>query len=289
MNEKDWFILSSIHKEKNITKAAENIHISQPALTYRLQQIENELAIKIFSRSKKGIKFTAEGEHLVNYANEMIIHLRKLKDRLLDMSDNVHGELRIGVSSNYAHYKLPAILKKFMSIYPNIQIKVKTGWSTNILKALLDEEVHVGIIRGDYDWDGPKVLINEDPMCLISKQTINLEELPKLPRISYKTDPNLKELIEKWWQSRFTQPPLETMEVDKLETCKEMVINGLGYGIIPRYLLQNEEQGLFIKNLRTSDGQPIFRKLWMFHRANELDLTVVKAFVEFIKQKHEIS
>lgn len=288
MDEKDWVILQTIYQEKNITKAAEKLFISQPALTYRLQQIEDNLSIKIFSRSRRGIKFTAEGEHLVDYAHKMIVELRKLKDRLLDMSQSTKGELRIGVSSNFAHYKLPKLLDDFIRIHPAVQFKVYTGWSIEILKLLETEEIHIGIIRGEYKWQGPKALIDEDPMCLIYKKPINLHELPNLPRINYKTDPDLKQLIEKWWNSKFTEPPLITMEVDKLETCKEMVLNGLGYGIIPRYLLQKDEQHLFIQNLTTPDDQLILRKLWMFYRTNEMKLSVVKAFVDFIKQGQQM-
>lgn len=291
MDEKDWSILLTINRERTITKAAEKLHISQPALTYRLQQIENKFSTKIFIRGKKGIKLTTEGEYLVTYAKEMTINLRNLKDRLLDLSTNISGELRIGVSSNYAHYRLPLILKDFINKYPLIQINVKTGWSSDILNSFLAEEIHIGIIRGNYDWDGPKVLMEDDPMCIISKNNINFNNLPYLSRIDYKTDFDLKQLIERWWQSWFSESPLITMEVDKLETCKKMVVHGLGYGVIPRYILHNkdEEQSLYLQNLTTPDNQVIYRKLWMFYRSNELTLRVVKAFVDFIKDRHNIS
>jgi DNA-binding transcriptional LysR family regulator len=282
MDDKDWYMLKTLYEEKNVTRSAERLLISQPALTYRLRQIEEDFSIKIFSRSKTGIKFTTEGEHLVDYANQMIVHQRKFRDRLLEIDNNAQVELRIGVSSNYAHYKLPDILEEFLQHYPDTQIKVNTGWSRDILDLFKNEEVHIGIIRGDYEWDGPKLLMNEDPMCLISKDPINMHELPNLPRISYKTDPNLEQLLDSWWREKYSQPPLINMEVDKLETCKEMVKKGLGYGIIPHYILKKEDHNLFVQNIKTKNNTFIYRKLWMFYRVDEMSLSVVKAFVSFI-------
>lgn len=285
MNDKDWSTLLVLNKTKNITKAAEKLHISQPALSHRIQQLENEFSIKIMTRGKKGIILTTEGELIVDYAKSMTGYLRQLKDRLSEINSKITGELRIGVSSNYALYKLPLILKNFMEVYPDIQIIVKTGWSTDILKAFLDEEIHIGIIRGNYDWNGPKILINEDPICLISQHIINFNYLPNLPRIDYKTDPDLKLIIDNWWHDWFSTPPFIAMEVDRLVTCREMVLNGLGYGIVPRYILDDTEEELFIHELKTPDERAISRKLSMFYRSNELSLSVVKVFVEFIKKR----
>ncbi|WP_209124588.1 LysR family transcriptional regulator [Alkalihalobacillus sp. BA299] len=288
MNDKDWSILLTLNETSNITKAAEKLHISQPALSYRIQQIEEEFSIKIFTRGKKGLHLTKEGEYIVDYARSMTGYLRQLRDRLSEINNTVTGELRIGVSSNYALFKLPVILKDFMKLYPDVQIIVKTGWSNEILKSFLDEEIHIGIIRGNYDWNGPKVIIEEDPVCLISKDPINFSDLPNLPRIDYKTDPDLKFLIENWWKDWFSQPPLIIMEVDKLAACREMVLTGLGYGIIPRYMLNNNDNGLYIHDLKTPKNKAIFRKLSMFYRTNDLSLSVVKVFVDFIKErKHQ--
>jgi DNA-binding transcriptional LysR family regulator len=281
MDEKDWLILQVIYEERNITKAAERLYTSQPSLTYRLQQMEEEVGVKIVWRSKKGIKFTSEGEYLVKYAKNMLLELQKTKDYLLNMNKKVEGIIRLGVSSNFAHYKLPGILKNFLEHYPNVQFKVNTGWSSEIFQLLQKDDVHLGILRGDYNWLDQKLLINEESMCVISNREITLQELPKLPRINYKTDPLLKQSIDNWWHEKFTHPPIITMEVDKLETCKEMVINGLGYGIIPSICLKPYDN-LHTIDLTSEHGQVVLRKTWMIYRESELKFSVVQAFVDFL-------
>jgi DNA-binding transcriptional LysR family regulator len=285
MDEKDWYVLQAVYNEKNVTRAAQKLYLSQPALTYRLNQLEKQFNIQIFVRGKSEVRFTKEGEHLAQYAKKMVVEMRKLKDQLQDMKQQVSGELRLGVSSNFAQYKLPAILKSFHDHYPNIQFNVHTGWSIHVLHLLVNEEVHIGIIRGDYEWNDSKLMMGEDQLCLISRKRISLEDLPNLPRIRHQTDPDAKRSIEQWWQEHFTQPPYISMEVDKLETCKEMVLKGLGYGILPRYLIQEKDEcnDLFIHLLTRLEGNPILRKLWAFYREDDTKLTAVKAFVDFLK------
>ncbi|WP_249869194.1 LysR family transcriptional regulator [Oceanobacillus saliphilus] len=284
MNEKDWQILKTIDEEKNITRSAERLYISQPALTYRINQIENELNIKIFSRSNKGIFITEEGIHVVKYAEKMLLHFQKLKDNLMNLKDMTSGELRIGVSSNFAQYELPNILKNFLTDFPNVQVKLMTDWSNKIMNLFLNEEIHVAIVRGECTWKGPKIFINQDPISLISKQQIPIDSLPNHPMISYKTEPALKNIIDTWWREHFQTPPLISMEVDKLETCKEMVLKGLGFGVVPNYVVKHHKNNLSIQPLTSIKNKPIVRDLWLYYRKESLELSTVKAFIDFMEE-----
>jgi len=127
-----------------------------------------------------------------------------------------------------------------------------------------------------------------DEVCIVSKEPISLQDLPSLPRIRHQSGPDTKKIVEQWWQEHFTHPPYISMEVGNLETCKKMVLKGLGYGILPRYALQEKdlEAGLFIHPLTVADGKPVLRKLWAFYREDDLHLSVVRAFVDFLKQHY---
>ncbi|RBP94535.1 DNA-binding transcriptional LysR family regulator [Cytobacillus firmus] len=281
MDEKDWLILQTIHKERNITKAAEKLYISQPSLTYRIQQLEKEFAVKILSRRKRGVDFTSEGEYLVEYANRMVHQLREAKDFLSSMEGEVRGALRLGVSQTYARYRLPEILAAFLIQYPQVDLKLKTGFSYEVIQMVHKEEANIGIVRDPYDWKGPKILIDEERIFLASNEKIELEQLPYLPRIDYNTDPSLKSIIDLWWKENFDLPPAITMEVDIIDTCREMVLNGLGYGILPEICLKG------CTDLNTWElsfkGEKLYRKTWLVFNESSLDLSVSKAFIEFIR------
>jgi len=287
MDEKDWNALRVLYEEKNISRASERLYISQPALTYRLKNLEKEFGTNLFFKIKGGIEFTSEGTHLVQYAEEMVKKLQKTKDFMLNMQNEVRGTLRLGVSSNFAQYKLPKILKKFSTKYPNVQFNVNTGWSTDIMNLLNSSGVQLGILRGNYDWYGKKQLLHKERLCLISTKEIDIENLPSIPFINYKTDSPLKTLISGWWHDRYSEPPYVTMETDRQETCKEMVKNDLGIAIVPQICLQPSDN-LHTYELFYKNGEPVVRNTWLMYNEDSLMLSTVKNFIDFLNEQPKI-
>ncbi|MCM3576258.1 LysR family transcriptional regulator [Mesobacillus subterraneus] len=281
MDEKDWNILQTIYKERNITKAAEQLYISQPSLTYRIQQLEKEFGVKILSRRKRGVDFTTEGEYLVQYANEMLRQLRETKDFLNNLEGKIKGTLRLGVSQTYARYELPGILAEFLTNYPDVDLQLKTGFSYEVIQMLHKEETNIGIVRDPYDWKGQKVLIEEEDIFLVSSKEIELEQLPALSRIEYTTDPSLKNTIDQWWKETFDVPPKITMEVDLIDTCREMVTNGLGYAFLPGICLKgNHKLKTYKLRFRKKNLQ---RQTWLVFNEHSLELSVARTFIDFFR------
>jgi len=282
MDDKDWLVLKTIAEEKNITKAADRLYISQPALTYRLRNLEKAFGTKIVSRHPTGVRLTPQGEHLLYYFEEMLLQFRKAKERIKNMENKVQGTLRLGTSSVFAHYELPQILKSFLEQYPDVEISLKTGLSRRINRMLQKEEISLAIIRGDYHWVAEKHLLREEPICLVSSQPIELSELPDKPQISYLTDSSLEPMVQEWWNESFSRPPLITMEVDSMDTCRQMVLHGLGWAILPAIGL-GEHSAPFIRELYWRSGKPLLRRTWMMYPAASLELSAVRAFVNYIK------
>jgi DNA-binding transcriptional LysR family regulator len=282
MNDRDWEILTILYEKKNITQAAKKLHISQPALTFRLQQIEDEFGVKVAHRSRKGVEFTAQGEDLVRYAEEMLVRLRKTREHLWSMTGSAKGVLRLGVAGVFAYCMLPAILREFNSQYPAIEFNVTTGWSAEILNLLFKQDAHVGIIRGDYSWPDQKKLLMEEPLLIVSKTKIDPDKLPHLPRIDYKTDGTLKNIIDNWWLETYAQAPSITMHVDRLETCRELVRNGLGYAILPGLVMRNNKD-FFTMKLVSKNNVPVIRRTWLMYRKESLEIPIVRIFIDFLK------
>ncbi|WP_134686115.1 LysR family transcriptional regulator [Brevibacillus migulae] len=282
MDERDWLILKLLYEKKNITKTAQSLYISQPSLTKRLQQIEKEFKVTIVQRGTKGVHFTPQGEYLAKCAEDMLRRLRQIKERALNMEQEVSGTLRLGVSNYITQHKLPRLLKLFREQYPKVEFSVTTGWSKDIFTMAYHQDVHVGMVRGDYQWSDAKKLLFQENICITSREKIELHELPNLPRIDYQTDILLKSMIDNWWSGTFSHPPLIGMEVDKADTCKEMVVNGLGYGILPSVLVEKNKE-LYRINLENEAGEPLVRNTWMFYHESDLQMNLVKAFVEFVE------
>lgn len=282
MEDRDWLILQFLFEQKSITKTAQALFISQPALTSRLRYIENYFGIKIVHRTSKGVHFTPQGEYLAQSATEMLAKVRTIKEHVADMNTSVAGTLRLGASSYITMYMLPRLLKLFKQEYPHVEFKVTTTWSRDIFNLVHNQDIHVGFVSSDYGWQGKQLLLFEEPICIASTDEIDLKELPKLPRISYQTDSMIKALIDKWWRENFSEPPSVSMDVDKLYTCKEMVVNGLGYGIMPSMIVSNVDS-LHKIILTDKDNQPLLRQTRMLYHEEVLEMNVVNAFINFVK------
>ncbi len=287
MDYRDWEMLKVLYSQKNLTKAARLLFITQPALTNRIKHMQEEFGVKIVTRESRGVHFTPQGEYLVHCADDILTQFNKIKEHIRDMSktsgNEVVGTLRLGVSNFFANYELPYILKLFKSQYPHVEFKVITGWSKDVSQLIHNKDVHIGFVRGDYSCRGLKRhLLLEETVSVTSREAIDLVDLPNLPRIDYSADYLLKSLIDNWWAENYTQPPFISIEVDQVDTCKEMVINGLGYGILSSRMLKDIED-LYKIDLTDQKGNPILRRTWMYYHNESLEWNVVKAFVNFIQ------
>src|SRR5699024_2835932 len=136
---------------------------------------------------------------------------------------------RLSASSIFSRYKLPEILSEFSEKYPSVRFNVLTGWSEEVFNSIYKNSSQVGILRGSYNLSAIKRLLMEEKLLIVSKDPIDVKNLPELPRIYYKTDTSLKTLIDNWWSDNYPVPSSISMRVDNMETCKELVLRGLGY------------------------------------------------------------
>ncbi|MBT2700469.1 LysR family transcriptional regulator [Bacillus sp. ISL-40] len=287
MDYRDWEILKVLYHQKNLTKTARLLFLTQPALTTRLKHMQEELGVKIVTRESRGVHFTPQGEYLVHCAEEALAHYEKIKENVQNMShtesDKVVGTLKLGVSNFFANYALPYVLKLFKMQYPHVEFKVTTGWSRDVTQLIHNKDVHISFVRGDYGWRGlSKQQLFEEKICIASMNEIDIMDLPSLPRIEYRGDYLLKSIIDHWWGENYSQAPFISIEVDQVDTCKEMVINGLGYGILSSRVLTGIED-LHKIHLLDQEGNPILRRTWMYYHKESLEWNVVKAFVRFIE------
>jgi DNA-binding transcriptional LysR family regulator len=280
MNEKDWLILRAVWQHKNITRAAEQLYTSQPALSYRLRQIERKLAIRLFVDGQKGLVFSAQGEYLAQHALTVLRDLQQLKITLHSMDQGQQGEISLGVSSNYAAYRLPALLSQFRQSHPGIRVNLMSGFSEEIFQKLLRNEIDMALVKDDFNWKEGKHLVEEDDYFLVNRQDFDFALLPQMPQIKIHHGAHVTQLIERWWNANFSHAPNIAMEVDKLEVCLAMVEHGLGYAIVATYLPLAEH--LYRRPISV-DGQTVKNRTWLLHRHTLNASPVMQAFIHLMQ------
>lgn len=287
MDDKDFLLIKTLYEEQNITHTAKKLFISQPAISDRLKRLEAEFGCQLFIRQPRGILFTSQGEMLVQYVNEADERYQKIRSALAKPVGKAFGSLSIACSNVFAKYHMPSLLSEFKKKYPAIGISLKSGFSTNRYKDFLEGRFHVCIIRGEHNWSEHKKRLLRDPLCVFSRDSIDLKKLPHLPFVHYITDPALQLVMDDWWYAHYKEPPRITIETDAMDTCLKMVRQGLGVTILSKSCGQ-EMPELSMTALTTQRGTPLLRDTWMYYRKNYQLVESSKLFVDFMNQKFGI-
>lgn len=279
-------LLSILAQEMNMRKAAERLFVSQPALSQRLQSIEKEWGTKLFIRSQKGLSLTPAGEMVIQFANEMLAKEEKVREAITSLDSEVYGTLKIAVASIVGQNWLPQVLKKFVKKHPQAKISLVTGWSSEISKALYEDQAHIGIVRGTPDWKGVKMHLFEDRLNLVDTEITKPEQVLETDRpfIQFKSDSNYYQEIQEWWMRNFQSAPKRTIIVDQIETCKQMTFNGIGYAILPEITLNGAEENIFKIPLLNPNGVQLKRDTWLIGYESAFQLNQVQAFIEIVKE-----
>ena len=239
MDENDIEIFRTLIKEKNVTRASEKLFVTQSSVTKRIQRMENELGCTLFIRTKKGIIPTPVAEKILSDLCNVQDILKKVKNYTLSSEGVIAGTLDIGVSINYARYSLPKILKTYMTNYPDVDIKVLTGHSTNLYSKLSNNEINIAIIRGDFYWEEGSILLSEEPVCFVASEDPQNTPINSLPNISRNTDPSFEKSLRIWREENNIGRSHSTLYINDISTCLEMVKNGIGWALLPEICLKN--------------------------------------------------
>ncbi|RYL95459.1 LysR family transcriptional regulator [Sporolactobacillus sp. THM7-4] len=282
----DFEIITTLSIEKNMRKAAEKLFVSQPALSQRLQHIEREWGIQIFTRSKRGVSLTAEGEVVARFAQETLERAADVRAQLNANNSEIYGTLKLAVSSVNGQYWLPDVLKEFVENYPHVKVSLMTGWSSEILEHMYHTDCHAAIVRGNPVWRGEKMHLFADPLNLVDTRIRRLEDLKndERPYIQFRSDSSYDQVIEGWWHDQKIKLPARTIMVDQIETCKQMATHGIGYAVLPSISLTKRD-GVNQIPLLDRQGKPLKRENWLLYNKEFLQLKQVRAFIELVRRR----
>lgn len=144
-------IFYTVVQHGNITKAALELYISQPAVSKAIKKLEDELGGNIFKRTKKGVVLTEEGKELYNYVAKAIDYLNCAENKFKDLMRLETGNLRIGTSATITRHFLMPYLEAFHTKYPNINIEIKTGLNRDLVKRLKNGLLDMVILNLPYE------------------------------------------------------------------------------------------------------------------------------------------
>lgn len=189
----------------SFTRAAEELFISQPAVTKHINELERQLGVPLFVRRSNSVFLTSEGEVLLGYARRILALYSDL-DALSDDHAEAVGTLHVGASTTIAQYLLPAVLSHFKQRYPQIGVTLTDGNTRQIERMVADERLDFGLIEGvardpqlHYEpfMEDELVLVTAADNRSVTQEEIALSELTKLPMVIREAGSGTLEVVER--------------------------------------------------------------------------------------------
>jgi DNA-binding transcriptional LysR family regulator len=238
-------------EQLSFRKAAELLHISQPAVSQQIHALEEEAGVRLFDRTGKHICLTGAGTVLLKYAEKAAQTMEEAMEALAALKGEVSGRLQLGASTTVAQYVLPRILGAFQRQHPRVQLSVISGNTEHVVAALAEGRIELGVIEGPAmrrDIKTEKLL--EDRMVLIvaaghewaeagSIPVRALEQAPLLLRERGSGSRRVVELALKRAGVAVKQLHV-AMELDSTEAILSGVEAGLGVGFVSQWAVGKE-------------------------------------------------
>ena len=183
-------VFDTVARRLNFTKAANELNITQPAVTKHVKEIENYLNIKLFDRNGTKIKLTKAGEILLQYTDQLFTVYSDMEFEIAQLKEHQKGSLRVGASTTIAQYVLPTILAKFHQRYPAIKVSLVIQNSEKIEDLLSRNKIDLGLIEGQIKnrnfhyfpfLKDEIVLVARYHHLLTKKNTLKIEQLETIP------------------------------------------------------------------------------------------------------------
>jgi len=153
----DLRLFTHVAQASSLTRGAERAHLSLPAASTRIKNLEEQIGLKLLSRTSQGVTLTAPGETLLAHARRVLQQLEQLSGDLQEYTAGVKGHVRVYANTTAMSEFLPAVLRTYLVSYPDVYVDIHERLSPDIVRALQEGTVDIGIVAGDVRTDGLEV------------------------------------------------------------------------------------------------------------------------------------
>lgn len=280
----------TVAEEENFTRAANKLHISQPAISQHIQNLEQKLDAKLLDRSNKYVHLNRAGEIAYRHAKE-ILRLHANMYRLIqDLKGNASGPFNIGASFTFGEYILPHLIARFSSLYPKVETGVSIGNTRTILHQVASGELDLGIIEG-MSHHVPEVEVTpfaEDVVAVVAaydhplagSRDITAAQLEKEHWIIREVGSGTREVTDQVFRM-YNLHPRSVVEFSSTQVIKESVEVGLGITILSKWAIRKELKWKTLRILSFGD-RPIARKFSCVRRKSDFQTKATELFRDFL-------
>ena len=276
-----------VAKHKSITKAAENMHISQPALSKSLMTLEDELGMTLIIRTNKTSDLTDAGKVVLEYALRMTVLVDEMKTTLIDMTNLSRGQINIGLPPFIGSLFFPRVMAKFHHAFPNIELNITEYGGARVVKSVEEGEFELGVAVLPIDEQQFSVypIVEEEMRLVVYKDhhlsdrvEVELKELREEEFIFYHEEFALNQIMRNHFIAVGFEPKI-LFKSSQWDLMTEMVAANLGITILPQSIC-NRAFNSDLKVIKLQDN--IMWKLAVITKKDRYISNAGRTFIDFI-------
>lgn len=287
---------SAVARHLSLTRAAAELHLSQPAVTQHIASLEQELDCRLFERHGRGVKLTVEGERLLACHRKVETALGDLRREISETRSGSRGHLSVGAGLTICIFVLPGLLSAYRRLHPGVELHVRSGRTREVLGMVLDEQIDVGLVTSPVQHRSVETIpLYQDRMVVVARPEHSLARsgpvdavaLASQRLILFERGSGFRTYLEEVFESQGVLLRAD-FELDSIEAIKEMVLAGLGISVVPEIAVAREIAAGSLVTLPLL-GFPVMERTTslIIRRSAEPRPAAVEAFLELIRERYE--
>lgn len=290
-------VFVKVVEKENFSRAAEDLLMTQPAVSQYIRTLEENIGTKLLERTNKYVRLTIAGEIVYHHAKEIVGLYTKMQTLVDDLINHASGSLTIGASFTFGEYVLPHIIAKMQKVTPAIEPTITIGNSKEIANYMTHHQLDVGIIESKFQSDNEMHVeeFAEDYMYVVAspqhplaneKKPIKMVDLQQERWILREVGSGTREAADTVFE-RYQMVPAFTTNFGSTQAIKEAVQAGLGISLLSRWAIQRELQN---ENLQIINivGLPFTRKFTIV-TTSPYQTKAQQVFIELLHDSNEIT
>jgi LysR family transcriptional regulator, low CO2-responsive transcriptional regulator len=271
-------------------RAAEALHVSQPAVSGRIRALEESLGATLFTRGRASPSLSPAGKALRPHAEQLLRTVASARQAVHELQPQTGGALRIAASLSVCTYLMPDVMQDYKSESPKVMVHLRSGNSMQVLKMVLEGEAEIGVARSLNHPEVETMTLRNDPLILVGhpahpmagRREVRLQEVESWPLIFYDRGSSDWTLSQGLFRRAGLLPNV-ALEVETIEAAKRMVERKLGFGFLPQIALTQElRQGKLI-SIEIIDAEPLSRNLDVIRHVNRPLAKEAQDFLRFLR------
>ncbi len=251
MADRRLHVFFSVARLLSFTKAADTLHMTQPAVTFQVRQLEEYFNTRLFDRTHNKISLTAAGERVYVYAEKIFELYDEMENSVRELTGEISGVLILGASTTVAEYMLPALLGDFKTKYPDVNIRLKVSNTDGIVSMVENNVIDLGVVEAPVlnknlaveECRTDRLVAITPPGHPLTKfDTVPVKAILEYPFICREEGSGTREVINDYLKQAGVEPAELNviMELGSLEALKGAVEAGIGISIVSRATLIKE-------------------------------------------------